>query len=87
VKFRVVTLEARQVELVWKDAKGEPFATFDKVQAQYAAGGKRVKFLVNAGIYEPGSVPSGLHHQNGRRLSLNNSRKRAVRAAEAWMVA
>jgi uncharacterized protein YigE (DUF2233 family) len=68
VKFRVVTLEARQVELVWKDAKGEPFATFDKVQAQYAAGGKRVKFLVNAGIYEPGSVPSGLHHQNGRRL-------------------
>jgi uncharacterized protein YigE (DUF2233 family) len=68
VKFRVVSLEARQTELVWKDAKGEPFATFDRVQAQYAADGKRVKFLMNAGIYEPGSVPSGLHHENGIRL-------------------
>jgi uncharacterized protein YigE (DUF2233 family) len=68
VKFRVVTLEARQVELVWKDAKGEPLATFDKVQARYAAEGKRVRFLMNAGIYEPGLVPSGLHHENGARL-------------------
>ncbi len=68
VKFRVVTVDARQVELVWKGAKGEPFATFDKVQARYAADGKRVKFLMNAGIYEPGCVPSGLHHENSARL-------------------
>lgn len=68
VKFRVVTLEARQVELVWKDAKGEPFANFDKVQAQYQAKGKQVKFLMNAGIYEPGSVPSGLHVEKGAVL-------------------
>lgn len=68
VRFRVVTVEARQVELVWKDAKGEPFATFDKVQARYEAKGKRVSFLMNAGIYEPGSVPSGLHVENGALL-------------------
>ncbi len=74
VKFRVVTVEARRVELVWKDAKGEPFATFDKVQARYAADGKRVKFLMNAGIYEPGCVPSGLHHEAGVRLRPLNLR-------------
>lgn len=72
VTFRVVTLEARQVELVWKDAKGEPFANFDKVQAQYKAQGKQVKFLMNAGIYEPGSVPSGMHVENGAVLRPMN---------------
>jgi uncharacterized protein YigE (DUF2233 family) len=74
VRFRVVRLEARQVELVWRDAAGRPFATFDKVQAHYAAAGKRVKFLINAGIYEPGGVPSGLHHERGLRLRPLNPR-------------
>lgn len=68
VKFRVVTLEASRVGLVWKDAKGEAFATFDKVQAHCEAKGKRVKFMMNAGIYEPGSVPSGLHVESGQML-------------------
>lgn len=68
VKFRVVTLEASRVGLVWRDPEGEAFATFDKVQAHHAAKGKRVKFLMNAGIYEPGSVPSGLHVENGEML-------------------
>jgi uncharacterized protein YigE (DUF2233 family) len=75
VKFRVVTLDARRVELVWKDANGEAFATFDKVQAHYEAKGKRVKFLMNAGIYEPGSVPSGLHVEKGARLRPLNLRE------------
>lgn len=77
VRFRVVTVEPRQVELVWKDAKGEPFANFDKVQAHYDAKGKQVKFLMNAGIYEPGIVPSGLHVENGavlRPLNLKDGK-------------
>lgn len=68
VGFRVVRLEPRQVELVWRDPAGVPFATFDRVQSHYEAAGKRVKFLINAGIYEPGGVPSGLHHERGTRL-------------------
>lgn len=68
VKFRVVRLEPRQAELVWRDPAGKPWATFDRVQAHYAAAGKRVKFLTNAGIYEPGGVPSGLHEEGGMRL-------------------
>jgi uncharacterized protein YigE (DUF2233 family) len=68
VKFRVVKLEPRGIELVWKDPQGEAYRTFDRVQAGYAARGKKVKFLINAGIYEPGGVPSGLHQESGKRL-------------------
>jgi uncharacterized protein YigE (DUF2233 family) len=74
VKFRVVRLDPRQVELVWRNPAGRPFATFDRVQAHYAARGKRVRFLTNAGIYEPGGVPSGLHEEQGTRLRPLNLR-------------
>lgn len=66
--YRVVKLDAGNIELVWKDPQGEPYRTFDRVQAAYAARGKKVKLLMNAGIYEPGGVPSGLHEENGKRL-------------------
>lgn len=68
VAFRVVKLDPGAIELVWKDPQGEAYRTFDRVQAGYAARGKKVKFLINAGIYEPGGVPSGLHHEAGKRL-------------------
>lgn len=68
VLFRVVKLEARDIDLVWKDPNGEAYRTFDRVQAGYAARGRKVRFLINAGIYEPGGVPSELHQENGRRL-------------------
>ncbi len=66
VTFRVVKLEPKQVEVVWKDDKGEPYRSFDKVQAAYAKQGKTVKFLMNAGIFEPGGIPAGLHIEGGK---------------------
>lgn len=68
VKFRVVRLEPTQVLLVWKDANGEPYRSFDRVQAAFAKQGKSVKFLMNAGIFEPGGIPSGLHIESGKFL-------------------
>lgn len=69
VKFRVVTVEPAELRLVWRDpANDRPFATFDRVQAHFAAQGKRAAFLMNAGIYEPGGIPSGLHIEEGRTL-------------------
>lgn len=68
VKFRVVRLEPKQVLLVWKDENGEPYRSFDKVQAAFAKQGKSVKFLMNAGIFEPGGIPSGLHIEGGKTL-------------------
>jgi uncharacterized protein YigE (DUF2233 family) len=70
--FRVVKVEPKQVELAWKDDKGVPYRAFDKVQAAYAKQGKTVKFLMNAGIFEPDGIPSGLHVQGGKQLQPLN---------------
>jgi uncharacterized protein YigE (DUF2233 family) len=74
--FLVVRLEPKRVQLVWKDAAGVPFHSFERVQADRAAKGEAVKFLMNAGIFEPGGVPSGLHIEKGellRPLNLGNA--------------
>ncbi|MES2658655.1 MAG: phosphodiester glycosidase family protein [Verrucomicrobiota bacterium] len=68
VKFRVVKLDPARVAVVWKDGQGVPYRSFDKVQAAFAKQGKKVGFLMNAGIYEPGGIPSGLHIENKKSL-------------------
>lgn len=75
VRFRVVRVEPASLQLVWKDAKGQPYRTFDKVQAAFSARGRKVKFLMNAGIFEPGGVPSGMYVEDGRELLPLNTRK------------
>lgn len=68
VKFRVVRVAPERVQVVWKDEAGEPYRTFDRVQAAFAKQGKTVRFIMNAGIFEPGGIPSGLHIENGKTL-------------------
>ncbi len=68
VKFRVVRVAPEAVRLVWKDENGEFYRSFDRVQAFFAKQGKSAKFLMNAGIYEPGGIPSGLHIEGGKSL-------------------
>lgn len=68
VSFRVVRVAPEQVRLVWKDGNGEPYRSFDKVQSAFAAKGGKVVFLMNAGIFEPGGIPSGLHIEGGKIL-------------------
>jgi uncharacterized protein YigE (DUF2233 family) len=68
VNFRVVRLDPNQVKLLWNDETGQPYRTFDHVQAAFVKQGKSVKFITNAGIFEPGGIPSGLHIENGRTL-------------------
>jgi uncharacterized protein YigE (DUF2233 family) len=68
VKFRVVRVASERVQLVWKNADGEPYRSFDRVQAAFAKQGKVVRFLMNAGIFEPGGIPSGLHIEGGKAL-------------------
>jgi uncharacterized protein YigE (DUF2233 family) len=58
--------------VVWKDPAGQPFRTFDRVQQHFSGLGRKVVFLMNAGIYEPGGTPSGLHQESGvRQHELN----------------
>ena len=55
VKFRVVRVAPTRVSVVWKDDKGVPYRSFDKVWSAFAQKGKTVKFIMNAGIFEPTS--------------------------------
>ncbi len=72
VKFRVVRVAPQQVQLVWKDPKGTPYREFSRVQAAFKGRGKTVKFIMNAGIFEPGGIPSGLHiEQQKKQHPLN----------------
>ncbi len=66
--FRVVRVEPSKVQVVWKDHKGVPFRSFDRVQAAFASEKKSVAFIMNAGIFEPNGIPSGLHIERGNTL-------------------
>lgn len=71
-RYRIVRAAPEQVQLVWKNSSGFPYRTFDQVQAAFAKKGKTVTFLMNAGIFEPGGIPSGLHVENRKTLHLLN---------------
>ena len=68
VKFRVVKIAPEKALVVWKDKDGAFYRSFDKVQAAYAKQGKSLCFLMNAGIFEPGGIPSGLHIEDRKTL-------------------
>lgn len=72
VDFRVVRIAPKDLQVVWKNEAGEPYRTFDKVQDAFSKKGKTVRFLMNAGIFEPGGIPSGIHVEDGKEwLPLN----------------
>ncbi len=71
-RFRVVTLSPEQVKLVWKGDDDRPLRSFEKVQAAFAKQGETVSFIMNAGIFEPGGIPSGLHVENRKTLHALN---------------
>lgn len=54
-----------RLELFWKDAAGQPYRTLGAVRAAVEARGDSLVAATNAGIYEPGYVPTGLFVQRG----------------------
>ena len=72
VSYQVFRARPGEIELYWKNAAGQPYAQFSVLQAALEAKGRKVVFMMNAGIFEPGGVPSGLHVEDGReRLPVN----------------
>ncbi len=64
-----------KLRLYWKDRQGQPFRTFDAVQAEVARQGSAVLFATNSGIYAAGPRPLGLHVEQGRTLTALNNAK------------
>lgn len=71
-RIRVLRTTPEQLQLVWKNSSGAPYRTFDQVQAALSKQGKTVTFLMNAGIFEPGGIPSGLYVENRKTLQPLN---------------
>lgn len=64
--------DRHEIRLYWRDASGAPFLTLETVRAHVAAQGDRLVAATNAGIYEPGYVPTGLLVEDGiERVPLN----------------
>ncbi len=65
-------VEKLELFLPGQSAKRSP--TFEQLERDLNAKGRRLKVAMNAGIYEPGFVPSGLHISEGKTLvPLNTS--------------
>ncbi len=72
-EYRVYIVSPEKVELFWKDAAtGSPIRRFSKVQKVIEDSGRKVEFMMNAGIFEPDGNPSGLHVENGKEINPIN---------------
>lgn len=59
-RFRTYVTSSDAVRIFWLDAQGKPYQQFRKLQDALTAQGKKLKFVMNAGIFEEGGIPSGL---------------------------
>ena len=60
VTYRVLTVPAGKVRIVWKGEDGKILRRFPAAARYLDARGERGTALMNGGIFEPGGVPSGL---------------------------
>lgn len=73
-RFRFVSVSADQVGVLWKPVAGEPFGSFENARRHLVRQGKTPVFLTNAGIYQMGAIPCGLHVEDGiERHPLNQA--------------
>ena len=72
--FDVVEIDLKRhaVRLFWKQPDGSPFLTLDRVQAWATARGDSLIAATNAGIYEPGYIPTGLFIEDGAVMNPLN---------------
>lgn len=70
IRYQVYVVDPAKEELrlFWKNETDQPFTTFRKLEANLNQQGLQLRFAMNAGIYEPGFIPTGLHVENGQTL-------------------
>ncbi|MCV2873969.1 phosphodiester glycosidase family protein [Defluviimonas sp. WL0050] len=57
------------LQLFLTGTDGRPMGTFDRLRDQVEAGGERLVFAMNAGMYHPDRAPVGLFVENGREVA------------------
>lgn len=62
-----------RISLFWLDPSGKPFHQFSTLQTFLVGQNKRIRFLMNGGIFEEGGIPSGLLVIDGKTLNPLNT--------------
>jgi uncharacterized protein YigE (DUF2233 family) len=73
-RFTTIRVDARteRLELFLRDDAGHPFKRFERLRSWLAGRNKRLRFAMNAGMFQPDLSPLGLLVQDGRQLSPLN---------------
>jgi len=73
-RYTVVTVDParEQLQLFLHDETGRPYKRFERLAADLARQGKRLRFAMNAGMYHPDYSPVGLFVADGAELSPLN---------------
>lgn len=64
----IINLNQTQLHLYWKRPTGEKFINFGALKLWLESKNQTLIFATNAGIYEPGCIPTGLHVESGCEL-------------------
>lgn len=66
--FHTYVTKPDRISLFWRDPSGQPFQ-FSTLQKFLVGQNKRIRFMMNGGIFEEGGIPSGLLVIDGQTLS------------------
>lgn len=72
--FRTYTVKPSDLELFWLGPDGKPFRQFIKLQKHLESQNKRLRFIMNGGLFEEDGSPCGLLVINGKTLRPLNMR-------------
>lgn len=75
-RFTVCRVDSRQqdIELRWKGRDGKALRTFPKLANDLGMDARRLRFAMNAGMFEDNGMPVGLYVERGRTLRPLNTR-------------
>ncbi len=62
-------LKTDAIQFVWKNSKGNRYASLGSWQEQLKSDGQKLVFAMNGGMYSADGSPKGLYIENGKTLS------------------
>lgn len=74
VVFFTYTTKPEDVELYWLNPEGKPFRQFSALQKHLHEKGRRLRFVMNGGLFEADGSPCGLLVIDGRTVRPLNTR-------------
>lgn len=76
-RYQTFATAPDSVDLYWRDINNVQYRDFATLQASLVSEGKAVKFMMNAGIFEPDGIPTGLLIIAGKTLRFINTQEGA----------